>query len=219
MCQLRLPQLSEIIEKEPDRFKDIQGNILENIKQNGDSQLNDLCLDGDALRFIKNYEWPGNVRQLHHVLMLSALNANFEKRNVITADDLTAQLSDAGVPQVFEEKVGNREIPSNIENWLNERKNYFMKRLYEECHGNISEIAKRSGMSYQKVQYFYKASVLKLFYAPVLIRAVNMLCSAVDGTALMKKRIRLFSCKSKKLTVIAVFIIVPHTSRLNSRNE
>lgn len=67
------------------------------------------------------------MRQLHHVLMLSALNANFEKRNAITADALTAQLSDAGEPQVFEKKVGNREIPSNIENWLNERKNYFMK--------------------------------------------------------------------------------------------
>lgn len=67
------------------------------------------------------------MRQLHHVLMLSALNANFEKRNVITADDLTAQLSDAGEPQVFEKKVENREIPSNIENWLNESKNYFMK--------------------------------------------------------------------------------------------
>ncbi len=158
MCQLRLPQLSEIIEKEPDRFKDIQGNILVKIKQNGDSQLNDLCLDGNALRFIKNYEWHSNVRQLHHVLILSALNANFEKRNATTADDLTAQLSDAGEPQVFEEKVENREIPSNIENWLNERKNYFMKRLYEEYHGNISEIAKRSGMSYQKVQYFYKTS-------------------------------------------------------------
>lgn len=37
MCQLRLPQLSEIIEKEPDRFKDILGNILVKIKQNGDS--------------------------------------------------------------------------------------------------------------------------------------------------------------------------------------
>lgn len=158
MCQLRLPQLSEIIEKEPDRFKDIQGTILVKIKQNVDSQLNDLCLDGDALRFIKTYEWHSNVRQLHHVLMLSALNANFEKRNVITADALTAQLSDAGVPLVFEKKVGNREIPSNIENWLNERKNYFMKRLYEEYHGNISEIAKRSGMSYQKVQYFNKTS-------------------------------------------------------------
>ena len=158
MCQLRLPHLSEIIEKEPDRFKDIQGNILVKIKQNGDSQLNDLCLDGNALRFIKNYEWHSNVRQLHHVLMLSALNANFEKRNATTADDLTAQLSDAGEPQIFEEKVENREIPSNIENWLNERKNYFMKRLYEEYHGNISEIAKRSGMSYQKVQYFYKTS-------------------------------------------------------------
>lgn len=158
MCQLRLPQLSEIIEKEPDRFKDIQGNILVKIKQNGDSQLNDLCLDGNALRFIKNYEWHSNVRQLHHVLILSALNANFEKRNATTADDLTAQLSDAGEPQVFEKKVGNREIHSNIENWLNERKNYFMKRLYEEYHGNISEIAKRSGMSYQKVQYFYKTS-------------------------------------------------------------
>lgn len=56
LCQLRLPQLSEIIEKEPDWFKDIQGNILVKIKQNGDSQLNDLCLDGNALRFIKNYE-------------------------------------------------------------------------------------------------------------------------------------------------------------------
>lgn len=91
------------------------------------------------------------MRQLNHVQMLSALNANFEKRNAITADDLTAQLSDVGEPQVFEKKVGNREIPSNIENWLNERKNYFKKRLYEEYHGNISEIAKRSGMSYQKV--------------------------------------------------------------------
>lgn len=91
------------------------------------------------------------MRQLHHVQMLSSLNANFEKRNAITADDLTAQLSDVGEPQVFEKKVGNREIPSNIENWLNERKNYFKKRLYEEYHGNISEIAKRSGMSYQKV--------------------------------------------------------------------
>lgn len=98
------------------------------------------------------------MRQLHHVLILSALNANFEKRNATTADDLTAQLSDAGEPQVFEEKVENREIPSNIENWLNERKNYFMKRHYEEYHGNISEIAKRSGMSYQKVRYFYKTS-------------------------------------------------------------
>ena len=101
------------------------------MKQNGDSQLNDLCLDGDALRFIKNYEWHSNVRQLHHVLMLSALNANFEKRNAITADDLAAQLSDAGVLLVFEKKVENREIPSNIENWLNERKNYFKKRLYD----------------------------------------------------------------------------------------
>lgn len=50
------------------------------------------------------------MRQLHHVQMLSALNANFEKRNAITADDLTAQLSDDGEPQVFEKKVGNREI-------------------------------------------------------------------------------------------------------------
>ena len=40
------------VEEEPDRFKDILWNILEKIKQNGDSQLNDLRLDGDALRFI-----------------------------------------------------------------------------------------------------------------------------------------------------------------------
>ena len=130
------------VEEEPDRFKDIHGNILEKIKQNGVSQLNDLRLDVDALRFIKNYEWHSNVRQLHHVLMLSALNANFEKRNVITADDLTAQLSDAEVPQVFEEKVENREIPSNIENWLNERKNYFMKRLYESITAKFQKLPK-----------------------------------------------------------------------------
>ena len=163
---------------------------------------------------------------------LCGFQYKLEKRHAITADDLTAQVSDIGEPHVFEKKVGHREIPSNIENWLNERKNYFKKRLYEEYHGNISEIAKRSGMSYQKVSNSIRRqetdkkegraflfSVLKLFYAPVLIRAVNMFCSAVDGTALMKKRIRLFSCKSKKLTVIAFFIIVPHTSCLNSRNK
>ena len=66
------------------------------------------------------------------------------------------ELLDAGVPQVFSETIGNKEIPSNIEDWLNERKDYFMKKLYDEYHGNIAEIAKRSGMSYQKVQYFYK---------------------------------------------------------------
>ncbi|GEM_PF-1081025 len=156
MCQIRLPQLSEIILNEPERFKEIINSILTKIKQNGDNELNDLKISADAMRFIKNYEWPGNVRQLHHVLMLSALNANFEKRNTITADDLTTQLLDAGVPKVFDDTVGNKEIPSNIEEWLNDRKQYFMKRLYDEYHGNISEIAKRSGMSYQKVQYFYK---------------------------------------------------------------
>ena len=156
MCQIRLPQLSEIILNEPERFKEIINSILIKIKQNGDNDLNSLEIDADAMRFIKNYEWPGNVRQLHHVLMLSALNANFEKRNTITVDDITTQLLDAGVPKVFDDAIGNKEIPSNIEDWLNERKQYFMKRLYDEYHGNISEIAKRSGMSYQKVQYFYK---------------------------------------------------------------
>lgn len=156
MCQIRLPQLTEIIQKEPDRFNEILNSILTKIKQNGDNQLNELSITKSAVRFIKSYEWPGNVRQLHHVLMLSALNANFEKRKEITTDDLNAQLLDAGVPQVFSETIGNKEIPSNIEEWLNERKDYFMKKLYDEYHGNIAEIAKRAGMSYQKVQYFYK---------------------------------------------------------------
>ncbi len=43
----------------------------------------------------------------------------------------------------LKEKVENREIPSNIENWLNERENYFKKRLYEEYHGNISRNRQR----------------------------------------------------------------------------
>lgn len=136
----------------------------------------------DALRFIKTYEWHSNVRQLHHVLMLSALNANFEKRNVITADALTAQLSDAGVPQVFEEKVENWEIPSNIDNWLNERKNYFKKRLYEEYHGNISEIAKRSGMSYQKVSTSIRLQFLSYFM--LLFSSELSTCSAVPSMVL-----------------------------------
>ena len=122
------------------------------------------------------------MRQLHHVQMLSALNANFEKRNAITADDLTAQLSDVGEPQVFEKKVGNREIPSNIENWLNERKNYFMKRLYEEYHGNISEIAKRSGMSYQKVSTSIRLQFLSYFM--LLFSSELSTCSAVPSMVL-----------------------------------
>ncbi len=122
------------------------------------------------------------MRQLHHVQMLSALNANFEKRNAITADDLTAQLSDVGEPQVFEKKVGNREIPSNIENWLNERKNYFKKRLYEEYHGNISEIAKRSGMSYQKVSTSIRLQFLSYFM--LLFSSELSTCSAVPSMVL-----------------------------------
>ena len=114
--------------------------------------------------------------------MLSALNANFEKRNAITADDLTAQLSDVGEPQVFEKKVGNREIPSNIENWLNERKNYFKKRLYEEYHGNISEIAKRSGMSYQKVSTSIRLQFLSYFM--LLFSSELSTCSAVPSMVL-----------------------------------
>ena len=114
--------------------------------------------------------------------MLSALNANFEKRNVITADALTAQLSDAGVPQVFEEKVENWEIPSNIDNWLNERKNYFKKRLYEEYHGNISEIAKRSGMSYQKVSTSIRLQFLSYFM--LLFSSELSTCSAVPPMVL-----------------------------------
>ena len=79
------------------------------------------------------YEWPGNVRQLEHAMMRAAH----------LAPTTTAQVSDLGLPecsspQQHEELSFSALKRQTIESF--ERR--YLKRLMEQCAGNISQAAR-----------------------------------------------------------------------------
>src|SRR4029077_18609267 len=84
----------------------------------------------EALTLLRNYAWPGNVRELAHVLERSVALAQHE---VLGVDDLPVELRS---PPAGER--GNLEAGAPT---LEELKERYIRRVVEECGGNISRSA------------------------------------------------------------------------------
>jgi DNA-binding NtrC family response regulator len=97
-------------------------------------------VDLDAARVLVGYGWPGNVRELRHVIFRAAALADGP---ILHRELLPASLANDSDPNLGDVLLGFRE------DWrtANERfaRAYF-QRLIEECDGNMTEVARRSGL-------------------------------------------------------------------------
>ncbi len=175
MCPVQMPSLQEIALKYENRFKAIIEDLLEKIRNDEASLAEFAHLSSAAYEYIRNYPWPGNIRQLSHVLLLSCMKARFRKDcavptqknsiNKIEVEDIQAHVNTDLVPIMdqnssFEDR--DDFIPHDLEAWLEDKKIQMVKKALSVCNQNIARSAKMLGMTYQKLDYFKKQNEQKL---------------------------------------------------------
>ena len=97
-----------------------------------------------SLFWLKNYDWPGNIRELENVLERSVLLCDDQKNNLL---DIT-QLS--SLPEVQEEQ------PGNLKEYIRQQTSILEKKKIElalaEHNGNVTHAADALGISRKSLQ-------------------------------------------------------------------
>jgi two-component system repressor protein LuxO len=113
------------------------------------------CVSQEAMKLLEAYEWPGNVRQLEHLIgEIIITNNNTE----LTADMLPSELSSgaSGTRAASDTTAGaesKEDIPS-----IREMERRLILRALELTAGSVPEAAKHLGLSeatlYRRIKSF-----------------------------------------------------------------
>ena len=100
----------------------------------------------DAMRKLLTHEWPGNIRELRHLLERTLLIA---ENNTITAQDLILDQSVRGKieeEKALEELFGEEQM-EGFRIARNSFEEMYIERALKECAGNVAAASKLSGLS------------------------------------------------------------------------
>lgn len=121
----------------------------------------DIGLSQDVWRIFEGHTWPGNIRQLHHILKVAALVC---EDNIVEISDLPDDfLSETASPQSHSnglrisgdllEGPTDNNIPS-----LEDSEKIVIIQMLEICNNNLSKTAKKLGISrntlYSKIKQY-----------------------------------------------------------------
>jgi len=149
MCPITLPSLRYICNTNPEQFKKVVNNSLSDISKE-DSKFNQVQwqITDDAWDCLLHYSWPGNMRQLRHVLLLSCVYTLSFNSNVIDKNIIGMHLA-----KLNSEILGNRDdndfIPNDLNQWLNDHKKLFIEKALEQSNQNVSKAAELLGLNKQ----------------------------------------------------------------------
>jgi len=102
-----------------------------------------IGISREALSLLKKYDWPGNVRELQNVIeQVMSLSEN----NVVCPEDLPDQIK---ANELFEIDVPAETLSFQEakEKYLNQFYKKYIENLLNKCDGNISLVARQSGIS------------------------------------------------------------------------
>jgi DNA-binding NtrC family response regulator len=139
VVRIKLPALRERMEDIPELI-DFH---LQRLVKNNKSRVRNVS--PEAMELLKNYPWPGNIRELENVIYRSAVVAQGE---VILARDLPAEIT--GKRKASAVVIGGDKLPDNPEQLLNQ----LLEKLAEAEVSPAEWLAK-------KVPGLRKASVRK----------------------------------------------------------
>jgi DNA-binding NtrC family response regulator len=135
VIRLRLPPLRERREEIPRLVSHFMSLLGRDPSQR---------LDDSTMEMLRNYCWPGNVRELRNaverLVVLPGMTPEFYLDGASSMDASSASAS--GVPLDLPFHEGKRI-------WTERYEREYLGRLLAECKGNISEVARVSGLSRQ----------------------------------------------------------------------
>ncbi|GGK01697.1 sigma-54-dependent transcriptional regulator [Pseudomonas matsuisoli] len=142
VIELRVPPLRE-------RREDILLLAEKMLQRLADNGSNPATLDAGAQEKLKNYRFPGNVRELENMLERAYTLC---ENDVICANDL--RLAEAR-PSEQNGEVGLAHI-DNLEDYLEELERKLIVQALEETRWNRTAAAERLGLSFRSMRYRLK---------------------------------------------------------------
>lgn len=160
---LTLPPLRKIAAKNKDEFKEIANEALKKImdKLTEDGNTKEIkSISKDGWTVLLKYPWPGNIRQLEHVLCLACLDTINNNKEQISEDTLRSHLqeSSALIPQKNDDEDF---IPEDLDKYLDNLRMEFIKRAMKQGGGLMSNASELVGMNYQTFVKWAKQYGLK----------------------------------------------------------
>lgn len=133
VIQVRIPPLRERLEALP--------KLVAHFVQRANAQYgkNIIGLDERAQALLRNYDYPGNVRELESIVSHAVIMADGAS---ITADDLPEQVRNGLRPRLALPNYSAATIPT-----INEMEAQLIRSALERLEGNQTEAAKRLGVS------------------------------------------------------------------------
>jgi two-component system NtrC family response regulator len=105
-------------------------------------------ISSEAMRKLLRYPWPGNIRQLEHVIQRALILAD---GSVIEPDDLPLDASPGGqaVPTVVcNEQLPLEEVKTNL---VEELERTYLDRVLRIHQGNVRKTARHAGLSERSI--------------------------------------------------------------------
>ena len=147
---LTLPPLRKIADKNKDEFKkitnDILNKIMSELKEN-ENKKKVKSISKEGWSVLLKYHWPGNIRQLEHILWLACLDTINNNKEEINEDILRVhfQETDALNPQRTDDEA---EIPNNLPEYLKKEEKKYIKLAMSKVGTNMKAVADLLGMKY-----------------------------------------------------------------------
>lgn len=122
IIQIKLPSLRE-------RKSDIP-ILINHFIDNNRNNLYKKKIDDEVVKILMNYNWPGNVRQLHNVIERMLI---MSKQDTITVESIPKDI----IENIKEENIFNTEDVQPLE----EVKAQYVKKVLDKYQGNIKKTA------------------------------------------------------------------------------
>ncbi|MCA9444758.1 MAG: sigma-54-dependent Fis family transcriptional regulator, partial [Candidatus Omnitrophica bacterium] len=129
-----------------DRIEDIP-LLTEHFLRGASGRLRVVGVTSQAMKLLKSYDWPGNIRELRNVLEHALTFCQFEK---IDLSDLPPRIKQ--VPQERGIIAGrDSDGPTSRKNFLEVADQKYLEGLLKRHRGNVTSAAKEAGISRQSL--------------------------------------------------------------------
>lgn len=116
------------------------------------SAVDPITLDTSATTCLKQYSFPGNVRELENILERAFVLC---ENNTITAEDLQLPIHASPASHETNASVSLSQVES-LEDYLEEAERNLIMQALDETQGNKTAAAKRLGMTFRSLRYRLK---------------------------------------------------------------
>lgn len=97
------------------------------------------------------------------ILRLACIRTKYLNHNRITFDDVKTELKNLRIPNTNKDNnaSSNKDtIPSNLDEWIEEKKLHFVKIALKESNNNLQLASRKLGVTYSRLHYFVEKNKL-----------------------------------------------------------